>query len=193
MASAEPGVRTRRFRRAEYERLVGLGLFTGERLELLDGRLVVREPQGSRHAAAIRRARAVLGAALGHAWQVDSQLPLALDEHSEPEPDIAVVAPDPSGYRDAHPTRAVLVVEIADASYRFDREHKASLYARAGIPECWIVDLGRDTVEVHRAPRPSTAAPYGWRYASVAVLRPPAAVEPLAAPGARIPVGDLLP
>ena len=193
MAAAEPDVRTRRFRRVEYERLVDLGVFVGERLELLDGLLVVSEPQGSRHAATVRRVLRALRAAVGDAWQIDSQLPLALDDDSEPEPDIAVVAPDPTAYREAHPSRAVLIVEVADASYRVDRENKTSLYARAGIPECWIVDLARETVEVHRVPEKWAGAPYGWRYAAVMALRPPATVEPLVAPGARIPVADLLP
>lgn len=83
-----PPSRTRRWTRVEYERLVELGVFRpGERLELIDGLLVVREPQGSRHAGTIRRMLAALRRALGDAWQIDSQLPVALDEDSEPEPD----------------------------------------------------------------------------------------------------------
>src|SRR2546425_977375 len=140
--------KTRRWTRVEYERLIDLGVFQpGERLELLDGQLVVREPQGSRHAAGIRRVLAALRHALGDAWQIDSQLPVALDADSEPEPDVAVVPRDPDAYRDAHPSRAVLVVEVAETSYRIDREYKASRYARGGIPECWIVDLVHATLE----------------------------------------------
>jgi Uma2 family endonuclease len=184
----------RRWRRVEYERLIDLGVFQpGEHLELLDGLLVVREPQGSRHAAAIRRVLAALRAALGDAWQIDSQLPIALDDDSEPEPDVAVVPRDPAAYRDAHPSRAVLVVEVADTSYRTDREQKTSLYARAGIADCWIVDLVHDTLEVHREPEPAPAAPHGWHYRRIEKLRPPATVAPLIAPGAAIAVADLLP
>ena len=186
--------RTRRWTRVEYERLVELGVFQpGERLELIDGLLVVREPQGSRHAAAIRRVLEALCRALGDAWQIDSQLPIALDDDSEPEPDVFVVPPDPGAYRDAHPSRPVLVVEVADTSYRTDREEKTSLYARAGIADYWIVDVVHNTLEVHREPEASPAAPYGWRYRSVETLRPPATVTPLAAPGRAIPVADLLP
>jgi Uma2 family endonuclease len=84
--------RARRWTRAEYDRLIDLGVFEpGERLELIDGVLMVREPQGSRHAAGIRRVLAALRRALGDAWQIDSQLPIALDEASEVEPDVAVV------------------------------------------------------------------------------------------------------
>ena len=185
---------TRRWTRVEYERLVELGVFQpGERLELIDGLLVVREPQGTRHATAIRRVLAALRGVLGDAWQIDSQLPLALDEDSEPEPDVAVVPGDARTYRDAHPARAVLIVEVAEASYRIDHEYKASLYARAGIADYWIIDLVRDALEVHRDPEVSPGAPCGWRYRSVVTLHPPAAVAPLLMPGASIPVGDLLP
>lgn len=185
---------TRRWTRVEYERLVELGVFRpGERLELIDGALVVSEPQGSRHAATIRRVLAALRHALGETWQIDSQLPIALDPDSEPEPGVAVVPRDPDAYRDGHPSRAVLIVEIAERSYRIDREYKASLYARAGVPDYWIIDLAHDTVEVHRDPGPSPDAPSGWRYLSVATLSPPATVTPVAAPDAPIPVADLLP
>jgi hypothetical protein len=85
-------VKTRRWTRVEYDRLIELAVFQpGERLELLDGLLAVREPQGTRHAAGIRRVVDALRRAVGEAWQVDSQLPIALDDDSEPEPDISVV------------------------------------------------------------------------------------------------------
>jgi Uma2 family endonuclease len=185
---------TRRWTRVEYERLVELGVFhPDERLELIDGLLLVREPQGTRHATAIRRVLAALRGVLGDAWQIDSQLPLALDEDSEPEPDVAVVPGDARTYRDAHPSRAVLIVEVAEASYRIDHEYKASLYARAGIADYWIIDLLRDALEVHRDPEPSADAPCGWRYRSVVTLRPPSTVAPLVAPGDSIPIADLLP
>ena len=178
--------RVRRWKRVEYERLIELGMFDGERLELLDGMLVVREPRGSRHAGTIRRVLEALRHVLGPEWQIDSQLPIALDDDSEPEPDVAVVAREPRLYLEAHPAQPVLVVEVADG-------FKASLYARAGVPECWVVDLVHETVEVHRDPGPSADAPRGWAYRSVQVLRPPAVVAPLIAPARAIPVADLLP
>jgi Uma2 family endonuclease len=194
MKVAVPPVETlRRWTREEYDRLIALGIFDGERVELIDGFLVVREPQGVRHATAIRRIIAALRRAVGSDWQIDSQLPLALDATSEPEPDVSVVAGDPSTYREAHPSRPLLVVEVADSSYRFDREFKTSLYARASVPDYWIVDVARGVVEVHRQPEQSETARYGWRYASVETLRAPSTINPLFVPATTIAVADLLP
>ncbi len=189
----EPYVKTRRWLRAEYERLVDLGVFVGERLELLDGMLVVKEPQDSPHAAIVGQVGEVLGVAFGGGWHPRLHAPLALDADSEPEPDVAVVAGTYRDYVDAHPATAALVVEVADSSLRLDRRFKTGLYARAGLPEYWIVNLVDGALEVHREPQPSVDAAYGWIYRSVAVLRPPATVTPLALPDAHIPVADLLP
>ena len=194
MASVvEPPLKTRRWRRVEYERLVDLGIFMGERLELLDGLLVVREPQGSPHAAIVGQIGQVLRSAFGAGWHPRLQAPLALDEDSEPEPDVAVVAGTYRDYVGAHPRTAALVVEVADSSLRLDRRLKAGLYARAGIRDYWIVNLVDRVLEVHRDPQPAADAAYGWVYRSTETLRPSATVTPLAAPGARIPVTDLLP
>jgi Uma2 family endonuclease len=183
----------RRWARVEYERLVELGVFEGERLELLDGLLAVREPQGSRHSAAIRAVLDALRGAVGEAWQIDSHLPIALDADSEPEPDITVVPRDPERYRRGHPSRPSLIVEVAESSYRIDHTYKASLYARARVAEYWVVDVVRNAVEVHREPEASATAVHGWHYRTVDTLRPPASIRPLIAPDVAIAVADLLP
>lgn len=194
MASAiEPYVKTRRWRRAEYERLVDLGVFDGERLELLDGLLVVREPQGSSHAAIVAQIGEVLAKAFGSGWHPRLHAPLALDEASEPEPDVAVVAGRPRDYLAGHPVAAALVVEVADSSLRLDRRLKGVLYARARVPEYWIVNLADGTLEVHRMPGRAAGRTRRWRYRSVQFLRPPASVTPLAASGSPVPIADLLP
>jgi Uma2 family endonuclease len=189
-----PNVEARRFTRFEYDRLVEDGFFQpGERLELLDGLFVVREPQDTPHATAVRLLVRALRTVFGAGWIVDSQLPVALDEYSQPEPDAAVVSGDPRDYREAHPSRPVLVVEVAESRLAFDRQHKASLYARSGIADYWVVNLVDRVVEVHRQPIVDDAAPYGFHYASITWLASTATVTPLAAPSAAIPVADLLP
>ena len=191
---AHVGFKTRRWRRVEYERLIETGFFQpGDPVELVGGQLLVAEPQGSRHFAAVQAMEEALRGAFGQGWQVRGQGPLALDEESEPEPDVAVV---PGSFRDyvaGHPSRPALVVEISESSLALDRDHKGSLYARAGIIDYWIVNLVDQTLEVYRDPVPDTAAPFGWRHRSVEMLRREAAVSPLALPGANILVSDLLP
>jgi Uma2 family endonuclease len=87
----------------------------------------------------------------------------------------------------------VLVVEVAESSLAFDRQHKGSLYARAEIQDYWVVDLVDRVLEVYRDPGPDASEPYGWRYRSVATLAPPGIVVPRAFPTGQVAVADLLP
>ena len=190
----ERDLRTKRWKRTEYERLVDNGIFVpGERIELIDGLLVVAEPQSSSHFTAVSLAQRALARAFGEGWHVRAQGPIALDDTSEPEPDVAVVRGELRDYVHAHPEDPVLVVEVSLTSLEFDRVHKSSLYARAGRPEYWIVNLVDRVVEVRRTPAPASSAPYGWDYTTVAILRPGEGARPLAAPDAQIAVLDLLP
>jgi Uma2 family endonuclease len=192
MASFE--TRTRRFSRAEYERLIDLGVFQpGEAIELIGGELVVAEPQGAAHYTAIRKTAKALEAAFGPGWDVRTQGPIGLDEDSEPEPDVAVVPGSPDDYGRAHPSRPVLTVEVAESSLGVDRHRKGSLYARAGLPDYWVLNLLDRVLEVYREPAPDPAAPFGWRYARSNVFDQSTRVTPLAAPGSSIPVSHLLP
>jgi Uma2 family endonuclease len=190
---AQPEIRTHRWKRGEYARLVEGEFFHPDNpVELLGGQLVVPEPQGSRHFAAIRAAEEALRAAFGSGWEVRGQGPLALDDESEPEPDLAVVPGSFRDYQSGHPSRPVLVVEVAESSLILDREHKGSLYARAGLADYWIVNLPGQALEIYRAPSPDAAAMFGWRYESVAVQGRGATVSPLAVPAVRVRVADLL-
>lgn len=190
----ESAPQLRRWKRVEYEALVEKGVFGPEdRIELLDGLLVVAEPKSTWHVAAVRLVELALTRAFGDGWDVRTQAPVALDDASEPEPDVAVVRGGPRDYLLEHPSEPVLVVEVSLTSLAFDRDHKASLYARAGRPEYWIVNLVDRVLEVRREPAPLSSAPYGWDYRSVTVLESGDTVTPLAAPGARIAVADLLP
>jgi len=114
-------VRTRRWTRAEYDRLIDVGVFLpDEPLELLGGELVVSEPQGSAHYTAIGLVEDALRAALPTGRLVRSQGPVALDDESEPEPDVAVTRGDRRSYSRRHPDRPALVVEVADSSLAFE-------------------------------------------------------------------------
>jgi len=178
---------TYRWSRAAYDRAVHAGVFgPDDRIELIDGEIVGMTPQGSRHAAAIIMAAKVIEHAFGVGCHVRPQTPLAVGPDSEPEPDIAVVEGAPGDYLDAHPTTALLVVEVSDDSLRRDRTVKQQLYARYGIPEYWIVALPDDRLEVHREP-----ATDGYR--SIAIYHRGDNVAPLARPRAAVAAGDLLP
>ena len=192
MASYE--TRIRRFSRAEYERLIELGVFQpGEPIELIGGELMVAEPKGAPHYTAIRKTAKALEAAFGPGWEVRTGGPIGLDDDSEPEPDVAVVPGSADDYARAHPSRPVLTVEVAESSLAVDRQHKGSLYARAGLPDYWILNLVDRVLEVFREPAPDSAAPFGWRYARREVFDASARVTPLAAPESSIPVSRLLP
>jgi len=180
-------IEMRRWTRDEYDRMIAAGLFApGEQVELIDGEILQVTPQGSFHATAIRLTEDALRAAFGSAFDVRAQLPLALDPASEPEPDVVVVPGSPRDYREAHPTAALLVVEIADATLVHDRQRKGSLYARADIQEYWIVNLVDCCIEVYRDPLQG-------RYGSSRRYLPGDQITPLAAPESKISVADILP
>jgi len=134
-----------------------------------------------------------LRVAFGTGWDVRGQGPVALDDESEPEPDVAVVPGSFRDYATGHPSRPVLVVEASESSLAFDRYHKGSVYARAGLADYWIVNLVDRVLEVYRDPVQDSAAAFGWRYRSLETLAPEASVAPLVLPSARIRVADLLP
>ncbi len=191
---SETPAKLRRWTRVEYDQLIDIGIFLpGDKVELLGGQLCVSEPQNSPHAAAICLAEEALRQAFAGSWSIRVQLPIALDQESEPEPDLTVVSGGPRDYLADHPARPVLVVEVADSSLALDREHKGTLYARARLREYWIVNLADRVVEVYREPGPDVTAFYGWVYRSLQRLSAEQSVTPLAAPTARIAVADLLP
>src|SRR5882762_3593185 len=189
----QPPLTIWRWTRVEYERLVDLGLFQRNPVELIAGQLVVAEPQGSYHATALGAADDALRAILPPGWIVRTQMPVALDDASAPEPDLVVVSGSRISYREAHPSRPALALEVADPSLEFDRLQKGSLYARAGVQDYRIVNTVDRLLEIYRDPVPDASAPYGWRYSSSTWLAPTAVAVPLALPSVRIAVSTLLP
>lgn len=162
------------------------GLFANERVELLDGTIVTMAPQSPPHAGTVVRLHRALMRAIGKAADVRMQPPVVIDDWSEPEPDVIVCEPDPYDYTREHPRpdQIVLVAEVAVSSLAYDRGRKAQAYARAGIPEYWIVDGRR--IEVRRDP--DTAA---GRYRVIAIACE-ADLLPTAGAGS-VAVDDVLP
>jgi Uma2 family endonuclease len=169
--------------RRGYDRLVELGSFDEERIELLRGILVGMSRQGAEHADVVYRLAALLAKALGDRAVVRAHSPIALGDDSEPEPDVAVVPP--GDYSCEHPGTAMLVIEVSDTSLRKDRDIKGLLYASAGIQEYWLVNLVDRRVEVFRAPRMG-------RFTDVSEQGREATLRPVAFADAAIEVGELL-
>lgn len=144
-----------RFTVDDLERMVEAGILKeDDRVELIDGEIIEMTPPGSRHAACVRRLNALL-ARLLHGQEILSvQDPLRLGGVLQPQPDIAVLRPRDDFYSRSHPEASdtLLVIEVADSSVMYDRNVKARLYASAGVPEYWLVDLTRAEVTVHTRP-----------------------------------------
>jgi Uma2 family endonuclease len=176
--------RVRPLRRAEYDKLIELGVFEGEHIELLEGQLVFMSPIGAPHSSTVQKLNAVLTPALLGRAIVRVQSPFAALELSEPEPDIAVV---PLGnYDAAHPDRAHLIIEVADASLSRDRGVKQRLYAACEVPEYWIVNVVDRRIEVHTEPADGA-------YGKIHCVEAGQSVCPLEFPDVQVLVSNLLP
>jgi Uma2 family endonuclease len=158
-----------------------------DRVELLEGVVVAMAPQNPPHAAGVARVDGAIRKAIGDRAHVRPQLSLVL-AHSVPEPDLAVVPGTADDYQTSHPRTALLVVEIADSSLKQDRLSKAAIYAAAGIPEYWIVNLVDEVVELMRGPDREAA-----RYRDVHDAARGERLELVALPGAALDASELLP
>lgn len=139
-----------------------------DRVELIEGEIVVMSPASSPHAGCVNVLNRMLVQAAGDRAVVAAQQPLRLSELSEPEPDVAVLRWRDDCYRGRHPgpADALLVIEVARSSLHFDRGVKLPLYARHSVPVAWIVDLEANRVEVHRLPGPDGYAESSTRSGS---------------------------
>lgn len=168
------------------------GIFGDRRLELIEGEIIEMSPMSSKHGMLIYLVQKVLERVFTNDYLVVAQTPLNLSDVSEPQPDIAVYTGSAFDYLDTKPTHALLVVEVADSSLRYDRGQKASLYAKANITDYWIINLKDNTLEIYRTPVAAPTQPYGYGYKMVSSLKAQDTVSPLAAPDATISVGELL-
>lgn len=177
--------RVRLIRRVEFEQMAELGLFDDERVELLDGVIVEMTTPGTRHSESVNRVmKAFFGLELQGRARIRVQLPVALDEYSLPQSDLAIVPH--ADYSHEHPRVSLLLIEIADASLRKDTRVKAALYASQGAREYWIVNLVDDVIEVRRDPGPNG-------YQTMTTHRRGETVAPLEFPDLVLAVSEILP
>jgi Uma2 family endonuclease len=145
----------RHFSVEEYYRMAAAGVLSeDDRVELIEGEIIEMNPIGSRHAACVGRLTELLGKQATDIAIVWVQNPVQLDEHSEPVPDVTLLRRREDFYARANPraSDALLVVEVSDSTLRYDREVKVPLYARAGVPEVWLVNLPEEVVEIYARP-----------------------------------------
>lgn len=146
----------KKFRRDEIYKMVEAGILPEESgWELIDGEIIHRISIGSRHAGIVRKLSKILERKFGDVTLISVQNPIHIDEHNEPEPDIALLKPREDFYINSHPTSkdVLLLVEVSDSTLEYDREIKKSLYAKAGIVEFWLVNLQNNTLEVYSQPK----------------------------------------
>jgi Uma2 family endonuclease len=171
----------RPLRRAEYDQLVALGVFDDEPVELLEGVLVEMSPEGPPHGGVVEYLNRLLARGLPEHLSVRVAAPYAASDISEPEPDLAIV--EFRYPRSEHPDRSLLLIEVANSSRRKDLGVKARVYARAGVPAYWVVDVAEQVVHVHTEPGPDG-------YASVTRAGTGAVLD---AAGVAVDLGELFP
>ena len=159
-----------------------------ERVELIEGEILVKPPKSPEHAWNVDIANEAFIKHAPDRYRVRSQNPVRLNDHSEPEPDVALLRRRSEGYGAAHPTPAdvLLIIEVADSSLTYDRNIKAHIYGRSGIPETWIRNLPEDCIE--RFTEPGTDG-----YAQHTVHHRGETLTPVALPDLELAVSDMLP
>jgi Uma2 family endonuclease len=181
-------VNRRRFTVDDYHRMGDSGILSPtDRVELIDGEIVAMTPIGPRHGACVDRTNRALTTAVGTSAIVRVQGSVRLDLFHEPEPDIVLLRPRADFYASAHPGPAdiLLIVEFAESSIDYDRDIKTRVYAKAGVPEYWLVDLNDDVVHVH-------ADPSNGIYRTLASCRRGQSIAPRALTSCAISTLDLI-
>ena len=179
-------IEKRHWTRSEFERAIERGVFAeDDPIELLDGEIVCVSPENRLHVATVDLVVERLRRVFGRGFVIRVQHPLSVGDRSLPEPDVAIVAGKPRDFLQAHPTMALLVVEVSDSSLRRDLGRKARTYARAGIVDYWVIDVRRRLLHVHRDPTPTG-------YQRVTRVGARAMVKPVSRPRSRIKVSDLI-
>lgn len=173
----------------EYHQMAEAGIFhPEERVELIAGQIIRMSAKGTAHTAAVRRAAKVLRNLLFNQAEVYTQDPIQLNDFSEPEPDVAVVRINPLDYADHHPTpsEVYLIIEVADSSFKYDRQTKGKAYAQSGIADYWVLDVNNRKLHVLREPTQEG-------YQSEVIFSEDATVSPLQFWELEIALQDILP
>ena len=172
----------------EYYRMAEVGLLAHDaRVELIEGEIIDMAPTGSRHAASVDRLAQLFQRNVGVRATVRVRGPVRLSATSEPQPDIALLRPRDDFYESNHPTAldTLLIIEVSDTTFRYDRQVKVPLYARHGVPEVWVVDLKDRLLHFFRAPA-------GGEYTDISSVSEPAEIEFAALPGCAIDLSGVL-
>jgi Uma2 family endonuclease len=178
---------TYQFSVEEYLKLGEVGIFDeDDRVELLNGGIVLMSPIGIRHMNAVRRLNNYFGRRFGNRCLVDAQNPLVIDIRSMPQPDLLLLRSNLDESRAPRPEDVLLLVEVADSSLLYDQTDKRDAYARSGVVEYWLLDLTRNELHVFRDP-------VGGAYTSASVFRAGQSVAPLAFAEEAVPLNELLP
>lgn len=177
----------------QYRELYKTGLFHDVKTMLIHGEVYVMPMPGPRHTLALTRSFRQLDRIFTHGSHVRRQDAFNVGTASDPGPDIAVVSGAPEDYPDSVPAEAHLIVEVSESTLLYDTTTKAELYATAGVPDYWVIDLESRQLLVYRDPAPLPAGLGATAYRSHAAYGPDATVSPLAAPAASVRVADLLP
>ena len=160
---------------------------------LIDGEILEMPGPNPPHAAITTKIDYTLREHFRQGFVIRNQSPLVLSQTTDPEPDLAVVSGKVMDYYQAHPTTAVLVIEVSESTLDYDLTTKASLYAASSIADYWVVDLVNRRLVLHRDPQPDPSATFKWRYADIQTLGHGDTLSPLALPSASVAVSDLLP
>ena len=191
IADGEPKII--KWTKEEYHSMAELGFFEGKRTEFLEGEIIEMPTMKSPHATALELVYDVMRDVFSRDFAVRSQSPIDLHEEFEVVPDVFAIKGNARDFRSSHPKTADLIIEISDTTLSYDRNRKASLYAKFGIQDYWILNLKNRTLEVYRRPSEDDNIYYGFGYAEKLTFDEKSEVSPLAAPAAKIKIADLLP
>lgn len=176
---------------AQFEKMIEAGFFQRSRYQLIRGEVIDMGKEGPRHYGHVDLAVEVLKGAFGAGFYVRQSGPISFND-SRPEPDVTVVSGTRADYMTKHPATAVFALEVSDTSLNYDLTTKAELYATAGIPEYWVLDLDGKQLHVFRDPTPLPEKLEAVSYGTHLTFAPGGAVAPFRAANP-VAVADLLP